>query len=191
MINPQQLAIIETQLGRAPRGIAAIAYATGDGLPVVLRMQSLVDGQPFPTLYWLCSRDLYRAIARLETDGWVKKLEQELQDDSDFRHRYLQNHRDYVARRWRLMSAAQRQRIDALGFSGLFDRYGIGGIAQWDKVRCLHMHYADYLATEATSTDNGAQERQGPDPGQTKVQRNVIGERLEQQFALKRLVLRL
>jgi hypothetical protein len=43
------------------------------------------------------------------------------------------------------MDARDRARIDALGFTDLYARYGIGGIAQWDKVRCLHMQYAHHL----------------------------------------------
>ncbi len=168
MITTDQLQIIETQLGRKPRGIVDIAYATPAGVPVVLQMRSLVDDQPFPTLYWLCSKDLYRAIARLETEGLVKQLEDELAEDEDFRRHYLENHRDYVRRRWQLMQAEDRARIDELGFSPLFERYGIGGIAQWDKVRCLHMHYAHYLCGD-----------------------NVIGERIEQQYRLKELQLTL
>ena len=58
MITAQQLQTIESQLGRTPRGLVDIAYATDQGVPVVLQMRSLVDDQPFPTLYWLCSKDL-------------------------------------------------------------------------------------------------------------------------------------
>ncbi|MCW8883759.1 MAG: DUF501 domain-containing protein [Motiliproteus sp.] len=175
MLTEHQQQIIEQQLGRKPRGIAEIAYATDTGLPVVLRMRSLVDEQPFPTLYWLCSRDLYKAIARLETDGWVKRLEEELAEDSDFRQRYQQSHQQYVGQRWHMMTSADKQRIEELGFSKLFDRYGIGGIAQWDKVRCLHMHYAHYLA----------QRQSGEQP------RNAVVERLEAEFELTKLQLTL
>ena len=65
----QQLTIIEQQLGRPPRGLVGIAHQTADGIPVVLQMRSLVDDQPFPTLYWLCSRDLHRALAQIEDQG--------------------------------------------------------------------------------------------------------------------------
>lgn len=163
-LSEQQLALIETQLGRAPRGIVAVAHQTASGVPVVLQMRSLVDDQPFPTLYWLCSRDLYKAIARIETDGWVKQIEQQLAQDEALRARYYQNHKDYVARRWAAMSDSDRARIDALGFTELFHSYGIGGIRHWDKVRCLHMQYAHALCGE-----------------------NVIGERMEAEFGLSRL----
>lgn len=147
MIQPTsaQLDIIEQQLGRKPRGLAGIAVASAEGVPLVLQMRSLVDDQPFPTLYWLSCPRLYKAIAKLETEGWVKKLEQELASDPAFREAYLANQQQYVARRWSEMSGGDKARIEELGFHDLFDLYGIGGIAQWDKIRCLHMNYAHYL----------------------------------------------
>ncbi|MBA4503577.1 DUF501 domain-containing protein [Marinobacterium marinum] len=160
--TPAQLETIAQQIGREPRGIEAVACATDTGLPLVLQMRTLVADQPFPTLYWLCCRDLCRVIGRIEDSGWVKQIEQELQNDEALRVAYLDQQRRYVATRWRLMREEDRRRIEALGFTDLFDRYGIGGIAQWDKVRCLHMQYAHWLA-------------EGD---------NVIGERLEQEFSL-------
>lgn len=164
-----QLTQIEQQIGREPRGIEAVACATDTGLPLVLQMRTLVADQPFPTLYWLCGRDLCRAIGRIEDSGWVKQIEQALQDDDDLRETYLAQQQRYVARRWALMREDDRQRIEQLGFTELFDRYGIGGIAQWDKVRCLHMQYAHWLA-------------EGD---------NIIGERLEQAFSLSTLDMKL
>lgn len=140
-----QLEVIERQLGRKPRGIKDLAYLTERGVPVVLQMRSLVDDKPFPTLYWLCSRDLYQMIAEIETAGGVKRIEQLLADDDTLRQRYFQQQQAYVERRWQAMTAEDRQRIEELGFSTLFAKYGIGGIAQWDKVRCLHMQYAHHL----------------------------------------------
>ncbi len=167
--TPAQLELIEQQIGREPRGIEAVACATAAGLPLVLQMRTLVADQPFPTLYWLCCRDLCRAIGRIEDSGWVKQVEQELQENDELRATYLAQQQRYVDKRWRLMRDEDRARIEQLGFSELFDRYGIGGIAQWDKVRCLHMQYAHWLADGD----------------------NVIGERLEQEFALSRTDIRL
>lgn len=166
-ISPEQLAIIEHQLGRKPRGLVGIAHQTKDGLPVVLQMRSLVDDQPFPTLYWLCSRELHHALAEIETAGWVKQIEAQLLEDESLRNRYLKNQQDYVAERWQQMFPEDKQRIETLGFTSLFDKLGIGGIAQWDKVRCLHMQYAHHLCGE-----------------------NVIGQRLDQEFGLDQLILK-
>ena len=160
----EQLQIITRQLGRKPRGIAAVAHATPEGVPVVLQMRSLVADKPFPTLYWLCSQDLDKAIARIESTGWIKALEDELQQDEALRERYRQQQAGYVEQRWQLMAADDRARIEALGFQALFNKLGIGGIAQWDKVRCLHMQYAHHLVAE-----------------------NLVGQRMDAEFGLDQL----
>lgn len=143
-----QLQMIQRQLGREPRGIDRIAWATESGVPVVLQMRPLIDDKPFPTLYWLCSRDLYQWIAEIETAGAVKRIEQLLDEDAELRQRYRLQQQAYVTRRDQLMRPEDRERIEQLGFSELFPRYGIGGIAQWDRVRCLHMQYAHHLVGE-------------------------------------------
>ncbi|MGB0466885.1 MAG: DUF501 domain-containing protein [Pontibacterium sp.] len=161
--TPQQLEIIEQQLGREPRGLVGVAVASEKGIPLVLQMRSLVADQPFPTLYWLSSKDLHHAIAEIETAGWVKQIEAEIEQDETLRTAFLQNQKDYVALRWSLMRDDDKTRIEALGFTDLFHKYGIGGIAQWDKVRCLHMQYAHHLAAS-----------------------NVIGARLDEEFGLNK-----
>jgi len=164
----QQLELIEQQLGRKPRGLAGVAVATDSGVPLVLQMRSLVEDQPFPTLFWLSSKDLYQAIAEIETSGWVKQIEAELEQNEDLRAAYLANQLSYVELRWALMRDEDKARIEELGFSDLFNQYGIGGIRQWDKVRCLHMQYAHHLADG-----------------------NVIGARLDEEFGLNTLAIKL
>ena len=165
-ISEQQLALIRQQLGREPRGIVGICATTNGGVPLVLQMRSLVDDKPFPTLYWLSSKDLHKAIGQIETNGFVKQIEQRIQDDEVFRSSYLINQKDYVKQRWQAMSSEDKSRIEALGFTDLFHRYGIGGISQWDKVRCLHMQYAHHLAAD-----------------------NVVGQWMDETFGLKELTI--
>ncbi len=143
--DARQLAIITEQLGRAPRGIEALSATDGEGTPLVLRMAPIVDGKPFPTLYWLCSERLKIEISRIEAQGVIKRLEARLQEDADFLAAYHASHRDYVATRWRCMSASQRQAIERLGYEDVLRERGIGGIANWDQVRCLHTQYAHHL----------------------------------------------
>lgn len=164
--SPLQLELIEQQIGRHPRGLAGVAVATAEGVPLVLQMRSLVEDQPFPTLFWLSSKDLYQAIAEIETAGWVKQIEAEIEQDDELRAAFLANQQAYVDLRWQLMRDDDRQRIEVLGFTDLFHTYGIGGIRQWDKVRCLHMQYAHHLADH-----------------------NVIGERMDAEFDLNKRII--
>lgn len=138
--------IITHQLGRTPSGISAIAHYSPSGVPQVLEMETWVFDQPFPTLYWLSSKAIDKALAKIESQGVVKELEQRIQDDETLREAHHQSHRDYIARRWAAMSAEHKAIIEEKGFKPLFEKLGIGGIANWDKVRCLHMQYAHHLA---------------------------------------------
>lgn len=167
-ISDTQSEIISRQLGREPRGLAAIAWQSANGVPGVLQMRSLVDDKPFPTLYWLSSKDIYQAIAEIETAGWVKLIEQEIALSDELKAAHLQDQQRYVERRWQLMRDSDKQRIEELGFTQLFHDYGIGGIRHWDKVRCLHMQYAYHLAMQA---EGGTE----------------IGRRLDAEFGLSEL----
>lgn len=143
--DARQRAIISEQLGRPPRGIEAVAAVDGQGTPLVLRMAPIVDGKPFPTLYWLCSERLKIDISRIEAQGVIKQLEARLRQDPEFLATYHASHRDYVETRWRYMSDAQRHEVGRLGYEGVLRERGIGGIANWDQVRCLHTQYAHHL----------------------------------------------
>lgn len=143
--SEHELEIIAQQLGRAPRGIEAVAATDGQGTPLVLRMAPIVDGKPFPTLYWLCSERLKVAISHLEAAGAIKQLEQDLQADADFLAAYHQSHRDYVAERWQHMTADQKADVTQRGYASVLTERGIGGITNWDQVRCLHTQYAHHL----------------------------------------------
>ena len=145
MPDARQLAIIAEQLGRTPRGIQALAATDGEGTPLVLRMASIVDGKPFPTLYWLSSERLKVEISHLEAAGVIKSLEARLQEDPAFLAAYHESHRDYVAQRWQHMSAEQQDDAERRGYTALLRERGIGGIGNWDQVRCLHTQYAHHL----------------------------------------------
>lgn len=143
--DARQLEIIARQLGRAPRGIEALAATDGTGTPLVLRMAPIVDGKPFPTLYWLSSELLKVELSRIEAAGVIKSLETLVQQDEDFRALYHASHRDYIDTRWRLMSAAQRSEVERLGYTDIMRQRGIGGIGNHDQIRCLHTQYAHHL----------------------------------------------
>jgi len=161
-----QLALIEQQLGRSPRGLKAVAAVSNSGIPLALKMHPLVDDKPFPTLYWLCAKDLHKAINQLETSGLVKQLEQKLKDEPEWMAAYQANHHAYVAERWANCSSAEREQLQTLGFAPLFESYGIGGLRDWQQIRCLHMHYAHHLCGD-----------------------NVIGQYLDEHYELNELVI--
>ena len=52
-ITPDTVARVAALLGREPRGLEEIIVAGEGAEPVVIRVASLVDNKPFPTLFWL------------------------------------------------------------------------------------------------------------------------------------------
>lgn len=145
-LSQADIDIITQQLGRTPSGIRRVAHYSPDGVPQVLEMETWVFDQPFPTLFWLSSSSIDKALARIESQGVVKELEQRIKEDADLREAYHDSHRDYIARRWQAMSDEHKQIIEQKGFTHLFETLGIGGIKNWDQIRCLHMQYGHHLA---------------------------------------------
>ncbi|GIR69208.1 MAG: hypothetical protein CM15mP74_04590 [Halieaceae bacterium] len=75
---PQRSSACHCLLGRKPRGLRAIAVSEAGGEPVVIRVASVVDGRPFPTLYWLVGARLSLQLDRLEAAGWIARLQAEV-----------------------------------------------------------------------------------------------------------------
>ncbi|SFX18466.1 DUF501 domain-containing protein [Marinospirillum alkaliphilum] len=143
----EQRAAIATELGKEPKGMQQITAVDGQGHPLAVQVAALVDDKPFPTFYWLTSRFLVKELSHLEAAGLIKQLEDRLQEDPQLMAAYQRSHEDYVARRWAAMSDAMRQRIRELGYESVFSQRGVGGIENWQQVRCLHTQYAHHLSS--------------------------------------------
>lgn len=123
--------IVADLLGRAPMGEFSVVLARPDGTPAVLRNAPLLDdGRPMPTTFWLADPKLSKAIGTLEAEGGVKAAEAEIPADE-----IAATHARADARR----SAELPEGHDGPAPSG-----GVGGTRQ--GVKCLHAHYANWLA---------------------------------------------
>ena len=122
---------VAVQLGREPRGEFEVVVRRADGDPAVLRnAPQLPDGTPMPTLFWLCDPALRAAIGTIESEGGVDRAEAEIGlEVVDVVHAA------YAAER----SRALRDATDGPTPSG-----GVGGTRV--GVKCLHAHYAHWLA---------------------------------------------
>src|SRR5215475_3837481 len=68
------LAVLERQLGRPPRAFRRVAVRCPYGAPAVVEQDPFdVNGEPFPTQFWLTCRHLAAQIARLEAAGGVER----------------------------------------------------------------------------------------------------------------------
>jgi uncharacterized protein len=118
-------------LGRAPRADFEVVVRTASGAPAVIRNAPIMhDGTPMPTRYWLVDPDLTRRVARLESRGGVRAAEAAV-DAEALRHA----HAVYAAERDAALTAAH---------TGPRPHGGVGGTRT--GVKCLHAHYAHWLA---------------------------------------------
>jgi hypothetical protein len=141
-------AILAGQLGREPRGRIEVEVRCSHGFPQVIRVFPLLDRRPFPTLFWLTCPHLCREVARLEAGGWIHELETRLAQDVRLRERLFAAHRGYIDERRRLLDEATSEDVGLIGIRAREDwrARGIGGIADWNRLKCLHLHVAHSLA---------------------------------------------
>lgn len=149
-ISAQSLNLIEERLGRAPRGLRGVAVVDGVGEPMVIRVASLVDDRPFPTLFWLIDPDLSLRIDREEAAGTIAVLQTKIDNDESLRQSMAKDHRDHIQLRESFVAEEDRALLEARGqWSALADR-GIGGISDFTRIRCLHTWYAAHLVVPNT-----------------------------------------
>ncbi len=133
MISHEDLAVVEAQLGRKPRGTRAVAHRCPCGLPdTVETTPRLADGTPFPTLYYLTCPRAVAACGRLESSGLMREMAQRLATDPELADRYRQAHEAYLARRAELGDVPELAGVSAGGMPG--------------RVKCLHALLAQALA---------------------------------------------
>jgi len=122
---------VATLLGRPPRGRFDVVVRDVEGHPVVIRNDPLLDdGTPMPTRFWLVGADVSAAVGRLESEGGVRAAEAAV-DAADL----AAAHDRY---------AAERDAAVPSDWLGPRPTGGVGGTRQ--GVKCLHAHYAWFLA---------------------------------------------
>lgn len=122
---------VEECLGRTPQATYTVAARRPDGRPTVIENPPfLANGTPMPTTFWLIDPDYNRRIGTIEAGGAVDEVEAELGLEV-----MAAVHDQYAAYRDSLVPD------DHVGHrpSG-----GVGGTRV--GVKCLHTHYAWYLA---------------------------------------------
>jgi hypothetical protein len=123
-------AAVRALLGRDPLGSFEVVVRDDAGEPVVIRNAPLLDdGTPMPTRYWLVGPTEVLAVSRLESAGGVRQAETDVDPAA-----LADAHRRYAAERDANVWAAD----------GPVPSGGVGGTEH--GVKCLHAHYAWFLA---------------------------------------------
>jgi hypothetical protein len=125
------VAALTELLGREPQAdFEVVVRGTGDQPAVIRNAPLLRDGTPMPTRYWLVDPALTLAVSRLEGAGGVRRAAQAV-DAADL----ARAHSAYAAERDETLPTAHQ---------GARPHGGVGGTAT--GVKCLHAHYAYFLA---------------------------------------------
>jgi len=140
--------IIASQIGREPRGVSAVSRRCTYGYPSVIRVHPVIDGAPFPTLYWLTCPYLAFGVDRLESEGAIGHLEVRLASDPGLASRLEAAREAYVRRRLSLLSQGELRDLQERGILTSLSEKGIGGIAERGRIKCLHLHVAHALVAE-------------------------------------------
>jgi hypothetical protein len=130
-------AVVERQLGRAPRAFLRVVCRCPFGLPAVTE-QAPYDrsGEPFPTTYYLTCPHLVASVSRLEARGGIERWESRAQEDPVLRSS--------------LARATGEQRVIRRQLAGRLTRrdggasleLGLAGTAVPERLKCLHAHVA-------------------------------------------------
>ena len=132
-VTQADLDCIQTQLGRTPRDVHAIAYRCPCGKPAVVETPPrLGDGTPFPTYFYATCPLLTGAISTLESTGLMGEMNERLATDAELAGSYAAAHEDYLAARAAL-------KMDVPEVEGI----SAGGMP--DRVKCLHSLVAHSL----------------------------------------------
>ncbi|GGC15743.1 DUF501 domain-containing protein [Cellulomonas carbonis] len=132
-VSEADLATLEAQLGRPPRGVVGIAARCVCGRPTVVRTAPrLPDGTPFPTTYYLTHPRAVAAVSTLEASGVMREMTTRLADDAELADHYRRAHEHYLARRAELGEVPE---IDGISAGGMPTR-----------VKCLHVLVGHALA---------------------------------------------
>ena len=131
-------------LGRQPRCGFEVVVRTADGSPRVIQNDPLLfDGTPMPTLFWLVDPQDCQQVSRLESSGGVRQAEAAIDAQA-----IVQAHQSYAQQRDVRLPATH---------GGPKPSGGVGGCAV--GVKCLHAHYAWFLAGGADPVGHWVQDQ--------------------------------
>ncbi len=134
-------AVVARQIGREPRAFRRVAVRCPYGRPAVTEQSPYdLEGEPFPTTYYVTCRWLVAAISRLEAAGGVERWTAAAAADPVLTDSLAAAHED--SRRIRRELAAGATGRDG----GASLDLGVGGAGRTGSLKCLHAHAGFALA---------------------------------------------
>ncbi|MBT1248528.1 MULTISPECIES: DUF501 domain-containing protein [unclassified Thermosipho (in: thermotogales)] len=136
--------IVAKQLGRKITNFCNVTRFCSYGFPQVVVSLPVKDGKPFPTLYYLTCPFLVKEVSRLEEKGMIKEIERIISEDERFKERLFLAHKKVIYLRDKFF--LEKEFLDFKRWREELKKVGTGGISNFSKVKCLHLHLADFLS---------------------------------------------
>lgn len=140
-LSEEDLRIVSYQIGKIPKNMKRVAYRCSYGFPVVVESYPILDGKPFPTIYWLTCPHLRYQISKLESNGEISRFEKLLSNTP-------QMYAEHIAAHLKSRKKAIDLAIAINAPTSVAERLsvcGMGGITNFQHVKCLHMHVAYHI----------------------------------------------
>lgn len=150
----EDIKVLAYQLGRSPRNLIEVKKRCLNEYPQVVVTHPILEKEEqlhiFPTTFWLTCPELKYMIDRLENQGLIDQLQQKMADDQQFAAEIEKAHQEYANYRLDLIDDVKLKNIkkNYTGQYKVLKESGVGGILEFSGIKCLHTHYADYLARE-------------------------------------------
>jgi len=93
----------------------------------------------------LIDKRLNYAIDQVEARGLIAEFQTLVDDSAEMQASMIVDHQRYIDLRQSFISSQQQNTIEQLGFHTVLHERGIGGIADFQRIRCLHTYYAAHL----------------------------------------------
>ncbi len=136
-------------LGREPRTPFLVKTRCPDGSPQVLVAEPvfLEDGiwKPFPAFIWLVCPRLKQLVAVLEQQGYVRSFSARLEEDADFRDKFLSGQVEIAAIRVEMAEKVYPGELPE-HIREVLGETTVAGSRDFRGVKCLHAHLAHELA---------------------------------------------
>ncbi|MEE1295755.1 MAG: DUF501 domain-containing protein [Bifidobacterium sp.] len=131
------IAVVQRQLGRYPRGMVAVGARCACGAPLAVVTRPIVDGKvPFPTTFYLTGPEVVKGASHLEADGVMREYQAMLAQDPALQAAYARAHESFLAFRHALAERMGDSEEHIEGTSA-------GGMPV--RVKCLHALVAHSL----------------------------------------------
>ena len=96
---------------------------------------------------WLTCPYLHREIHKIESEGYIDKIEDFINDDYELQFKMKNAHANYYYLRKKFYNHIFQDNPDGMDYINVLET-GIGGIKDIEYIKCLHHHYTHYKLYE-------------------------------------------